>query len=259
MKTKIIRISALKRNGSHAVANWLASLYDPHYTKFINDLVGKYSTDDLIHTYNKSPIPALYDYELIEPKVIIFNHEDKYLNHINVFVDKESLFGFDLYDVFLLRDFFNQMASRFILKSEKIRNIFPVHEPKYIQFCVYIWKRYAYQFLGMINSLDYFGLRIPINYNRWCIDREYRICITSFFDGATYNEDAIHQVSRYGWGSSFDDNAELEEKIKNSDEEKFRFLTRYKKCLHIPEYRQLFEDEELVCLCNMIFGITYEV
>jgi hypothetical protein len=163
-----------------------------------------------------------------------------------------------MYNVIVLRDAMNCFAGMFGWNDKMKNTQYDVYNPDVLQHKIQRWKEYAYEFIGKTRNFDNV---IPINYNLWCIDRDYRKLIASWFDSAVYSEKSLNLISGYGWGSSFNDNAELEKELKNDNTLKTRsiFNERYKECLHIPEFMNLFKDKELIALSKLIFGVNYNV
>lgn len=174
---KEIRIIGLRRTGNHAISQWIARQQpgvvwvlnnilvhdnpyrhrieyppeqsDPEWqTKHLaSEAWGKFSIKDcLIHSYEDYSFEQIF-YSKIEEK------HDFYLG--------KSL---EKYDVLILRDPFNLIASR--LQSGKV----PVRSKN--KTMVDIWIDYAKEFVGETQYLKH--NKICINYNDWFIHSDYK-------------------------------------------------------------------------------------
>ncbi len=249
------RVTAMKRSGSHAIVNWISSLYSPNRIKFINDVQLNHpiTIREFESRRVSNKLPYLKDFtKSTMNDIIIFNHEEKKLDKIS-----SSIRSYDnrFYDVIIMRDSMNCFAGMFGWQDKMKEDRYNVYDPKVLKCKVARWKSYALEFMGFTNKLPF--QKIPINYNLWCVSEEYRRFLISFFPQSTYNEDAVCQVSGYGWGSSFNNIKELENILRDDKNNSNIFANRYKECSHIREYMQLFKDEELIDLSKFIFGIEY--
>jgi len=263
MINNVFRVIGIRRSGNHAIINWLCGLYDPNYTKFINDINPQFGKFRINYFRNNispnSMIPCLKNTELKKAVNIIFSHENRNLYNVNYFIDEQSFSKHNFHTIIVMRDFFNMMASQF-MAHEKLKWLFKVNDSEYVKREVTFWKQYANEFIGNTDILRFnFGTVIKINYNDWVINKEYRKSIASKCSGAIFSDRCLNGISPWGYGSSFENNKKLVNKLKNNEYDRRKFLTRYKQCLHIPEYRKLFEDRELVELSYKIFGIDYDL
>jgi len=252
-----IRVSTLKRAGSHAIINWISSLYDINRVLFVNDMIlGR----NPLHKSKYNNIPNLNGkYRSGNEDIIIFGREDAMLDDVRDSISEPTRIKWfgegEAFDVIIIRDSLNCFAGKWALETNKMPNYHPSIINKFERpYIVNMWKQYAYEFLSDTHILPY--KKIGINYNMWCVNPVYRQCIAGMFPQSNFDNEITNQVSGLGWGSSFDDNKELKQMLKNNDSRK-RFSTRYKNFGNIPEFESFKNDKELMELSKTIFGIEY--
>jgi hypothetical protein len=100
--------------------------------------------------------------------------------------------------VLILRDALNLFASRF----KKMENDQVQHtQSRWIgDAVVQKWIDHAREFLGETN---YLPGAIKINYNKWCVDQQYRKDLAKQFD-LEFTDKGFNKMSHFGEGSSFD-------------------------------------------------------
>lgn len=250
-----IRLIAMRRSGSHAFLNWLASLYKDKIC-FINDLPDKrfiykaQPSEDLpsLPLKKRVPLSSLKN-------LLVYNFEDINLEQSLPNQDKlDQLKGISgkLHTFLLLRDPYNLFASRLQLRRRDPLNEFTlkVAPPTIegIQWQQKMWIQYAKEFL---TKTCYLGKNVvPVSYNRWLLDCDYRKSLAEEV-GCAYHEEGFKQVSEYGFGSSFGD---FPNRIVTDS---LPLLTRWKTFLQDEEFLQMIENVELKDLSYQIFGSDF--
>ena len=248
---KEIRFVGLRRTGNHAVINWIAQ-QEPGKVQHLNNLIPaenpfRYKYEHLRDYYPDHGKQAeRYRQEAIgnfvKKDCLIYSYEDFSLPQIasKSFERKHDIYlgkTGKRYDILLLRDPFNLIASR--LKSEmmgvraKSQNV------------VELWIDYAKEFLGETNYLKL--NKVCVNYNRWAGDQDYRREIAEQLE-LEFSDRGLYEVRKLGGGSSFDG-------VKfDGDARKMDVLNRWKKFKDDPAYRQLVNNGELIAYSEKIFG-----
>ncbi|NET62178.1 MAG: hypothetical protein F6K47_40545 [Symploca sp. SIO2E6] len=246
---KEIRIIGLRRTGNHAIMKWVQK-QQPGVVWCLNNLPVK-----------ENPYRHRYEYpERLDPQwqlerirneargnfskkdCLIYSYEDYQLTEVidKSFANKQTLYmgkSFAKYDLLILRDPFNLVASR--IKSDKM----PVkNEGKTV---IDLWIEYAKEFLNETQYLT--NQKICLNYNRWFGDVDYRQQLAGQLK-LDFSDAGIDDVSNYGGGSSFD-RRELQGQAKKMD-----VLNRWKYFSDDPSYRKLLDNEELRDYSERIFG-----
>lgn len=263
---KEIRIIGLKRNGNHAVINWIEK-QATGFVVHLNDIrVGEnpyrciYNSLAQDHPRNSWMGQQILRYpqyrgkegfELIEreakgdfqPKdCLIYSYEDYEISKISShFSEYKHDFYFgksaQRYDVLILRDPFNMLASR--LKSNKN----PVKS--WHKTVVDMWIDYAKEYLGETNYLKY--NKIAVNYNQWVQDRDYRQQIANKLQ-LNFSDRGIHNVKTFGGGSSFD-GTKFKGKASNMN-----VFDRWKHFIDNSDYKNMLNNPELFDYSQRIFG-----
>ncbi|RLA58206.1 MAG: hypothetical protein DRQ78_12435 [Epsilonproteobacteria bacterium] len=254
-----IRISHLRRSGSHAIINWIASLYDKNRVAFHHQKKRGFVTtfkDDL-EIKKMNHIPYLRNRKTIECDVFIYNNEESDLLDVSESISeshRNNIFGDTefVYDVVILRDPLNNFASMFE------SNLTNLSKPAVRYKIVNMWKQYAYECMGKTTILPY--KLIPISYNLWCVSKGYREFIASLFYDSTFSDDQLHIVSTYGRGSSFDKNHSLQQTLLNVPSDAHELLhSRYELFNNDQSFKYFHQDNELMELSKEIFGIEYNI
>ena len=279
------------RSGNHAIVGWLQGLYPNSSICFLNNLRhGDYDPfrhsdqTELIGIDESLDREALRE---INKDVLIYSYEDrKSLEEDNIdFVS--SVFNEDFernretylgksehrFDVFIIRDPFNCLASRLVLLRERgalggLDDLSLIKDN---------WKVVAKKVLQM--QQDGGSHEIAISYNAWIIDSSYQAKISERLMGQ-FSSPSLDKISRYGGGSSFGrtnvKRLSVEHLIKNMHKvfsfkrwRRFKeylarlfvrsnrpeiFSTRWQKLSNDEEYRAQFADPEIIELSERIFG-----
>ena len=265
---KEFRILGLRRSGNHAIVNWMQKqLSDNHI--FMNhvrvaenpyrdvyrdqcflrskpDLKGiRYENLNWWHNQSRGKFSPK-DY-------LIYSYEDQEIGRVaNPYFEMMHDFyvgkSIERYDVLIIRDPFNLFASR--MKGNK-----PRENARTFDFMkVYsrrlnlpeMWVTYAKECLGETNYLK--NKKIAINYNLWFSSLEYRKSISGQL-GLDFSDEGFNEVVRAGGiGSSFDQTAFA------GRADKMDVLGRWKILADNPDYRQLFNNKELLDYSEKLFG-----
>ncbi|MDJ0746265.1 MAG: hypothetical protein QNJ32_23270 [Xenococcaceae cyanobacterium MO_167.B27] len=250
-----VRIIGLKRSGNHAVSNWMMKQMQGEVF-YINDVGAnenpyreKYEAWVRSNcAKNRERLKQESQGNFIEKDYLIYSYEDYELNRITNknFANKHDLyFGKTAtrYDVILLRDPFNLIASRFKKGNFVNQHYLGTKNPQLS--VVDLWLSYAKEWLGETQYLEY--NRVFINYNKWFSDREYRQSLSSQLN-LEFSDQGINQVKSQGGGSSFD------ARNFHNNATQMDVLNRWKNYADNPSYREVFRNEELWNYSQEIFG-----
>ena len=242
-----IRFIGLRRSGNHAVLNWIfKQLQHPVY--FINNVEAGMSPFRFGHLHFPDKEYRNEAWGNFSPKeYLIYSYEDYSLKDIctpyseskhDLWVGKTR----KRYDVLLLRDPFNLLASR--LK----KNYMDVKTPS--ESVVSLWIEQAKECLGETNLLKH--NKIVINYNQWFRSVEYRQKLASQL-GLEFSDKGFNYVSSYGGGSSFDARS-FQGNAACMDVE-----TRWRCFKDDKAFLKLVANEEIFHYSRAIFGEIPEV
>lgn len=261
---KEIMIAGLKRSGNHAFINWCENqqigtfihlndvpLYENPYRYFLsvansNDpklkLAKKYILNQKFYKSNPDILEEEAKGNFSKKNCLIYSYEDRYLKRItSSFVLKTHDFYFgstvQKYDVLILRDPFNMLASR--LKS----NLLPLKSVK--NPIVELWIAYAKEYLGETQYLK--NNKVVVNYNQWVRDLDYRKNIARQLK-LDFLDKGLSHVPNFGGGSSFD-------KVDFSGKaNEMKVFERWKYFIDDNLYRKLLDNKELLYYSEKIFG-----
>lgn len=252
---KEIRIAGLRRTGNHAILSWIQAqekeqnkgeVYhlnnvmaneNPYRYKYQNlcyhfpqhqwaiEQFKHQKTGNLTHRY--CLIYSYEDYALEE----VFSH--KFEQKHDLYLGKTK----DRYDLLIIRDPFNLLASR-------LKNDFLSVKSRHFNF-VELWIDYAKEYLGETNYLQH--NKVCLNYNLWVSNIDYRQEIASKLK-IKFTDAGINKVHGCGGGSSFD-GRELDGQANKMD-----VNNRWKHYLEDPVYRQLINNEQILEYSHRIFG-----
>lgn len=258
-ETEIV-FHSLGRSGSHAIINWIASMFkEPVY--FFNNCplgdpyrarvrywrrISKRPTEKFFVKFphlkhnkierdrcrNISKHCLMYSYE----------HEDiKTLKNGEFIQDRNFILGEsrNRYNVLILRDIFNWFASCLKIREE--------WSLKFLG----LWQIYAEEFLGKTNYLK--EKKICISFNKWFIDEDYRIGIAGLFN-LEYSDVTLDYA---GSPSSFD-----KKKYKHGKAQEMKALDRWKTLRDDSKYCEYLDAlPEARELSYKIFGkeIGYDI
>ncbi len=256
-----IRFVGLRRSGTHAVQNWLISLFDGPVC-YLNDVTRKGAlrpdqpSDDLPAMRTPGKAARLDDGDKV---LLLYAMEDRRLQFLRDYhfpYPAGRLSPARVVDVLLLRDPYNTIASRLKIGRDRADNGFfrdmflrgadgKAHFPK-------LWINYAREYLGELNCLR--EDKIGILHHRWTGDADYRDEIGRRLgvDAAARAraEYAVGEVPGWGFGSSFDA-TQYHGKAQEMD-----LLNRWRRYEDDPEFQELTADAELRELAKRIFGMV---
>ncbi len=250
---KSIRVVGLRRSGNHAIINWIKKEHEQHRKKvtFINNI--PHDKNPYLHFYQNHLRYNKYPKTILKLKrqakgwfdkvdCLIYSYEDYSLEQITnrLFEDKCDFYlgrANNKYDVIILRDPFNLLASRF--KNQ----YFDTKSP--CQNIIALWIAYAKEYLRETNFLK--NTKICINYNHWTSNLDYRQEIAKILD-IEFSDAGFNDVQKNGGGSSFD-GLKFKGKAQTMEVD-----TRWKYFQDNPFYLQLINNEELIEYSRKIFG-----
>ena len=242
-----IRLFGMKRSGNHPIVVWITAQYSKP-VHFLNNIL--HFTDPFVTHYDWRQLHnCVYikgkplGVRRTEKKQCLFiSYEDLNLSLLNdqpILKDKENLLGKSgkEYNLLLIRDPFNMMASRF----EK-HKIYP--EMEATTKSLEIWKVYAKEYLSWTN---YLKNKITINFNEWFSDVDYRKTISKQL-GLPFSDKGLNIVPESGEGSSF------EGKAYDGKAQQMKMNERWKYLIKDKDYLALFKDPEIIMFSKFIFN-----
>ncbi|HBL10233.1 MAG TPA: hypothetical protein DD379_02125 [Cyanobacteria bacterium UBA11162] len=171
----------------------------------------------------------IYSYEDYTPEQI---SDPKFEKKRDIYFGKSA----KRYDLVVIRDPFNLLASRF--KNQNLKRRFPN------DMFSDLWIAYAQEYLGETN---YLKNKVVVNYNNWFRDKEYRKQLASQLN-IEFSDAGINEVKVQGGGSSFD-GLQFHGQATNMD-----ILNRWKHFSENPEFRKLLNNKKLIEYSERIFG-----
>lgn len=265
---KEIRIVGLRRSGNHAVINWIRK-QQAGETFYINNVRLKENPFRAVYQdqIRKSKNPSLPGWrtedidrwqreaegEFSIKKCLLYSYEDQPIDQLSDrnFDKKHDLyFGKSKarYDLIIMRDPFNLFASRLRAnqKSEALPDQFDFMRVKSRKSSLpQMWIDYAQEYLNETNYLQH--TKVPVNYNLWSTDPDYRCQIAEKLD-LDFTDAGFDDVMTNGGGSSFDGIA------LNGKASEMSVLERWKHFAEDPRFRALIDDERLLDYSTKIFG-----
>ena len=250
---KEIRVAGLRRTGNHAIICWMeeqqkstSNVYHLNNLK-VNENPYRYKYQNLSY-YHPQHQWAIAQYkkqargELLQRDCLIYSYEDYSLKQIFSahFENKHDLYigkTLQRYDVLIIRDPFNLLASR--LKN----NFLPVKSKQ--KSFIDLWIEYAKEYLGETNYLKH--NKICVNYNLWVKNRDYRHKLAQKLN-IEFTDAGIDKVLSHGGGSSFDGKS-LDGKATTMDTS-----NRWKYFVDNPTYLGLIKNKKILNYSHKIFG-----
>lgn len=246
-------VCALQRSGHHAVMDWLMAVLRGRYgagsIRYVN-WVNQFMPQ--LDPFNTNTHPT-DDSHKCGPKdrskprkILIYNFEDcgMYMMRAMEFVSKQFNGESDMrYNVIILRDFYNMLASR----MERTRKGKPFDHP--YNSLVGLWIEYAETFRrkGSYGDSKHGGLSnlLAISYNKWFSSKEYRATICNLLE-CPYTEETMQRVHLAGEGSSFTGT--------KGDGRSLDVLSRWKKFKNDEEYKTIVLTPQIRKVNSLIFG-----
>jgi len=274
-----IHIFGMNRCGQHAILAWLLGMFDNVLYK--NDMgKGTFIIDPIfMHNNEKMDVWKYYYYqnygknvqrkewEVFSPEykmdAIILGSENAYVegfadNYSSLFCEKAipevlKLYNGDV-DTFSKKKIFipvirsphNHAAS--CLKWRGVKHF--INQPKNF---ISLWKSYAEEYLGDTNHMSKIpnSVTIPISYDHWFSDEEYRKNAFNKMDiDVEYSEKNLNSVLGFGKGSSFGRGS--------NNAQKMDVLNRWKYWMDVTKnnqhYLNMLNDPNLLQLSEKIYG-----
>jgi len=239
---KEIRVVGLKRSGNHAIINWIRKQHHGEVWHLNKIPVKRNPYRFLYEHYPKEKLKQEAKGNFTKKDCLIYSYEDHALEQITNkgFESKAELYlgkSASKYDLLILRDPFNLLASRFKKGYIKVK-------------CpditlVELWISYAKEYLGETNLLK--SKKICVNYNQWFSDVNYRRQLAEQLN-VKFSDAGFNDVKGQGGGSSFD-GLTFRGKAAEMD-----VLNRWKVFADDPQYRKLIDNVELRDYSERIFG-----
>ncbi|MEM1169856.1 MAG: hypothetical protein AAGJ08_12450 [Cyanobacteria bacterium P01_H01_bin.35] len=252
---KEIRVAGMKRTGNHAIINWVKSQHTGE-VGFINNVSAnenpyRYKCENLQDHFPKHKWAIEHNHQqakgnFIKRDCLIYSYQDfpldkiasdKFEQNHDLYLGKSAI----RYDLLILRDPFNLLASR-LKTSSKVSHFLSVNSQN--KTMVDLWLDYGKEYLGQTNYLKH--NKICINYNQWFADIEYRRQIADKLQ-MEFSDAGIDQVNSFGGGSSFE-GKQFDGKASSMD-----VLNRWQKVSDNPKYKQFF-NQEVLQYSEKIFG-----
>lgn len=239
---KEFRIIGLRRTGNHAIINWIRKQHVGEVWHLNNLPVNQHPYRFLYLHYPKQHLQQEAWRNFVKKDCLIYSYEDYSLEQLTAHsIEKRHDFYFgktaQRYDIVILRDPFNLLASRL---KRNMKQVKALH-----QSIIDLWIEYAKEYLG---KTQYFkDNKIVLNYNLWCSDKNYRRQIASQckFD---FSDLGFNEVKSYGGGSSFD-GRQFDGKANQMN-----VLNRWQYFSNDISYRKLLDNDELLEYSEQIFG-----
>lgn len=241
-----IRLFGLKRSGNHPIVVWITAQY-PKPVYFLNNIA--HFTDPFVTHYDWRQLPncvyikkkSLEIRRLENKQCLFYSYEDMDISLLKdkpLLEDKEAKLGKSgrEYNLLLIRDPFNLMASRY--EKHKIDSRMEA-TPKTLN----LWKVYAKEYLGQTNYLKHKAI---INFNQWFTDIEYRKNLSKQLD-LNFSDKGLDIIPETGEGSSFEGRAYDGKAQQMKMNDRWRFLIKNK------QFISLFNDLEIFKLSKLIF------
>ncbi len=265
---KEIRVLGLRRSGNHAVINWILKQLSENHVfinccRTTNNPYRDVYRDQILKQNNPERRGIRYENlqwwkeesrgNLSFKECLIYSFEDQEISRIkNSIVDrKHDLFlgkSRQRYDVIVMRDPFNLMASRIQAskswKGDKQQFDFLKVYSKKLSVSD-LWISYAKECLGETTYLE--NHKVVINYNLWFSDIEYRKRLANQL-GLTFSDAGLYEVSEAGGGSSF------EKRKLDGKAEKMKVLNRWEDFIENPIFLGMVNNKNLIEYSNKLFG-----
>lgn len=260
-----IRFIGLQRSGNHALLNWifaqspekkcLLNWVQPAQNPFYS-FHRKSTLRELQPDFHKKFNLNLEKCGIFSKKeTLIYSYEDDSLDKIaceEFEKNHDRWIGRSRhrYDILLIRDPFNLIASRLKRDDGDIKNRYSFRIPEERKIIISLWKQYAKEYLGLTNFLLHD--KVCINFNRWFLDASYRREIANRLN-LKFDDSGMATVSTVGGGSSFDSTG------YDSKASEMKVLDRWKHYKDDKDFKTLFNDSELMDLSRAIFGDVIEI
>lgn len=253
---KVIRLAGMKRNGNHAIVNWILAQHTGPAT--FRNAANKF---EFMTNFVSEPIEAFKGHigptkvNLDDPgskEIFMITYEDRDVEkalHPGIPERYENWMGHRVnraISMVVLRDPFNFFASRI---QAEVNRIYPL---KSWGHCFSagqsdalweMWITYARKYLEFSDSDN--RDEIAVSYNRWVMSPGYRKQLAGKIDAELINDGACKTVTGWGAGSSFNGKRIQEPEM---------YLNRWRKFREHVEFKKLLENEDVLVCSNKIFG-----
>lgn len=179
----VVFFFGMSRSGNHPIIQWIMSQEKKEFI-FFND----------IRSENGNAYNVLRQTKKRKADFVICSYEGNTFDEFYSSFPVKNVKAEGIKRIILLRDPFNLAASQYFYFG----NIsLPRRAGRTLSE---IWKEHAKEYLGRTDKLEN---KIPISYNKWFIDKEYRKNIADQL-GLKFTDKGINRVSNFAGGSSFD-------------------------------------------------------
>ncbi|MEO1094252.1 MAG: hypothetical protein AAFX01_05075 [Cyanobacteria bacterium J06638_28] len=242
INAKEIRVIGLRRTGNHAIIGWIRAQHHEYAFHVNHPPGGMNPYRFLANHYDNAEFHREARGEFTPKSLLILSYEDQDLADIccqkfekfhDVYVGPSA----SRYDVLILRDPFNLMASQ--LKSGMASMTTGTAQRK-----IRVWKDYAREFLNQTQLMPH--QKCCISFNQWHYDAAYREKIAGQL-ALNFSDVGREKVRGYGGGSSFS-GRELDGQASQ-----LNILDRWHIFQDDPDYWNLFRDDELLGYVSQIF------
>lgn len=235
---RVVYVHGLKRSGNHAVIHWILRQH-PGRAAFLNNLEPGRS---LLRPADKVIRPGTTKADGA-PTLIVASYEDKDLADVSGDPREQRRRSRDphVVEALVLRDPFNTFASRYRRTHRPF-----ARDRAYREWVKAQWKAYAREFLAATDHLPH-G-RLPVNYNRWVEDVDYRRELAARLE-IPFTDAGVRDVPAYGGGSSFEGTG------ADGNADRMAVTERWRELVDDPDFVELFRDDlELLDLSRRVFG-----
>lgn len=235
------RIFGLRRSGNHALISWIISNFGNNEVFYFNDVrnasISLYNTPSFISKTDRR-VKAIKEKlaerrHMFKNKVcLIHSYEDRDLNIIKQVDHHNNGKSENLFNILILRDPYNMVASRLELEHPNTRVT-----PKIMS----LWEQYAKEYMGLTNILDN---KIVVDYNQFCSNPEYRnkLALSLKLDPEKVDNNI---VLGFGRGSSF---------TGQNKESTNKYNERWEKYKNNPKFTKWVSSTEIRQYAKVIFG-----
>lgn len=231
-----VAVIGLRRSGNHAIIEWLIAAC-PGSVLFLNEALPNVRP-------NRTRQREWHWFPAGERRArgtLVYSYEDQSLLALTGLTRAGKRAAWTgparaRFDLLILRDPFNMLASRLQWKLESVDRL---------QQVARAWKAYAAEFLGDTDTLPH---KVPVSYNRWVADEGYRHELAVRL-GVEPTDAGRNKVSPLGGGSSFDGTTH------DGRASEMKVLERWRHFADDPRFRALVADPELHELSARAFGV----
>lgn len=286
-----IRAYGLMRNGNHAIIKWIQDQYPGMVTCFLNNI--RHGDHDPYTNFTQLKVTGVDEgtdiekLRLLKKQLLIYSYEDRadigeenteFLQSVYSLTFEENRIKYlgqsrHYFDVAILRDPFNGLASRYAMIQEQ----WAFGGISKMETIAANWKAIARQALEWDEHPS--ETTLVILYNNWVQDVLYRKKLSEKLLGH-HNDTSVDKLSDFGGGSSFTETnayrfskrdlmakwykifkwrhfkkiGQYGKRLIAPKVEKQVFFERWRKLEKDPAFRKIFRDEEILTLSESLFG-----